>query len=92
MSPAAATVPRLARGCRIAEDPAHGPVLLIPEGVLRLIGPGLSIVRKCDGARTFADIVRELGVEFPGADPQTVERDAAAFLARLCERRAIDFE
>lgn len=91
-APAPETVPRLARGCRIGEDSAHGPVLLIPEGVLRLIGPGLTIVRRCDGVHTFGEIVRELVAGYPGADPQTIERDAAAFLARLRERRAVDYE
>jgi pyrroloquinoline quinone biosynthesis protein D len=84
-----ASIPRLARGCRLAADPAQGWVLLIPEGVLRLSGPGPEILRRCDGARTFADIVRELGVEFATAEAALVEAETAAFLDRLVARRIV---
>lgn len=88
----AASIPRLARGCRLSEDAAQGWVLLIPEGVLRLSGPGPGILRRCDGLRTFADIVRELGQEFAGADAARVQTETAAFLDRLAERRIIVVE
>jgi pyrroloquinoline quinone biosynthesis protein D len=83
------SVPRLSRGCRLSEDPAQGWVLLIPEGVLRLSGPGPEILRRCDGSRTFADIVRELGVEFAAPGAALVETETAAFLDRLVARRIV---
>jgi len=87
-----ASIPRLARGCRLSEDPAQGWVLLIPEGVLRLSGPGPRILQSCDGAHTFADIVRELGTEFAAADAARVESETSAFLDRLVARRIVVVE
>lgn len=87
-----ASIPRLSRGCRLSEDPAQGWVLLIPEGVLRLSGPGPRILRLCDGARTFGEIVGELGSEFAVADAARVEAETAAFLDRLVARRIVVLE
>jgi pyrroloquinoline quinone biosynthesis protein D len=88
----ATNIPRLARGCRLSEDPGQGWVLLIPEGVLRLSGPGPRILQRCDGSRTFGDIVRELGAEFAVADGARVEAETAAFLERLVARRIVVLE
>ena len=88
----ATQVPRLARGCRLSEDPAQGWVLLIPEGVLRLSGPGPHILRRCDGSRTFEEIVSDLGREFGGTDTARVETETAAFLDRLVDRRIVVVE
>jgi pyrroloquinoline quinone biosynthesis protein D len=87
-----ANIPRLARGCRLSEDPAQGWVLLIPEGVLRLSGPGPRILQRCDGSRSFADILRELGDEFAAPDAALVEAEAGAFLDRLVARRIVVVE
>jgi pyrroloquinoline quinone biosynthesis protein D len=86
-----ASIPRLARGVRLS-DSAEGWVLLIPEGVLRLSGPGPEILRRCDGARTFGEIVTELGREFAMADPARVATETAAFLERLIDRRIVVVE
>jgi len=87
----ASSVPRLARGCRL-QDTAEGWVLLIPEGVLRLNGPGPQILRRCDGAHSFAEIVRELGAEFGAAGDERVASETGAFLDRLVERRVVIVE
>jgi coenzyme PQQ biosynthesis protein PqqD len=88
----AANIPRLTRGCRLSEDPGQGWVLLIPEGVLRLSGPGPRILRLCDGAHTFGDIVLALGAEFAGSDVALVEAETAAFLDRLIARHVVVLE
>ncbi len=67
-----------------------GPVLLLPESMLRLTGPGPRIVELCDGARTLADVIGTLQSEFSGADPEMIRREVLAFLASLQERRALD--
>jgi pyrroloquinoline quinone biosynthesis protein D len=87
-----ASVPRLARGCRLSEDPAQGWVLLIPEGVLRLSGPGPRILSRCDGSRTFTEIVHELELEFAAAGDARIEAETAAFLDRLVARRVVVVE
>ena len=83
------SIPRLGRGCRLSEDPAQGWILLIPEGVLQLSGPGPHILQCCDGVRTLADIVNELGTKFPGAEAGRIEKETAAFLERLVEKRIV---
>ncbi len=89
--PTPANVPRLAAGCRMSQSADLGPVLLLPESMLRLTGPGPRIVELCDGTRTLADITAALQSEFSGADPEMIRREVLAFLASLQERRALDF-
>ena len=69
-----------------------GPVLLLPESMLRLTGPGPRIVELCDGERTLADVIATLQSEFSGADPDMIRREVLAFLASLNERRALNFK
>ena len=67
-----------------------GPVLLLPESMLRLTGPGPRIVELCDGTRTLANVIAALQSEFCDADPEMIRREVLAFLASLQERRALD--
>jgi pyrroloquinoline quinone biosynthesis protein D len=92
MPPSPDSRPRLALGCRL-NDPAGGEAtLLMPERAMKLNGPGLEIVRRCDGQRTVAAIAAELQGLYPSAPPATLEQDALQFLTRLWEKRAVDFE
>jgi pyrroloquinoline quinone biosynthesis protein D len=92
MPPAAESRPRLALGCRLNDPPGGEATLLMPERAMKLNGPGLEIVRRCDGQRTAAAIVQELVTLYPAAPPATIEREAMDFLTRLWEKRAVDFE
>jgi coenzyme PQQ biosynthesis protein PqqD len=89
--PALTNVPRLAPGCRMTESKDLGPVLLMPENMLRLTGPGPRIVELCDGARTLGDVIAALQSEFSGADPEMIRREVLVFLASLNDRRALDY-
>ena len=51
MTPDLQSRPRLAPGCRLGEN-NNQQVLLMPERALRLNGPSLEIVQRCDGSRT----------------------------------------
>lgn len=82
-------VPRLARGCRLMQDLEQSWVLLIPEGVLRLSGPGHEILHRCDGAHNFAQIVSELNDVFKSPDTGAVETETLAFLQRLVDRGVV---
>ncbi len=64
---------------------------MVPEGILKLTGPGKAIIALCDGRRTFSEIVAELMSLFPGGDEARIGRETAAFLERLRERRALEF-
>ncbi|HKX00464.1 MAG TPA: pyrroloquinoline quinone biosynthesis peptide chaperone PqqD [Bryobacteraceae bacterium] len=82
--------PKLRPGCRLNPSTPQGPMLLIPEGALRLVGPGQKIVERCDGEHTFDDVVRELKAEYPTAEPARIETEVTSFLTRLHEKRVID--
>jgi pyrroloquinoline quinone biosynthesis protein D len=83
------SVPRLGRGCRLADDKEQGWILLIPEGVLRLSGPGPHILQRCDGVRTVSQIVEELESVFPGTEAGLIAVETTAFLEKLMERRVV---
>ena len=86
----AASQPKLRAGCRLSQSAQQADVLLIPEGVLRLVGPGRKIVEHCDGQRTVSDIVRDLQGEFPAVDPGRIESEVNTFLARLHQKGVLD--
>lgn len=83
--------PRLALGVRLGENQGQR-VLLMPERALRLNGPSLEIVQRCDGKRTTQQIITELQQIYSKADPAKVEQDILGYLALLQKDRALDFE
>jgi coenzyme PQQ biosynthesis protein PqqD len=64
----------------------------MPERALRLNGPSLEIVQRCDGNHTVQQIISELQNLYSQADPQKVETDIRGYLTLLNEQRALDFE
>ena len=82
--------PQLAPGVRLGENQGHR-VLLMPERALRLLGPSLEIVERCDGKHTVAQIVSELQQIYSKAKPQKVEEDILGYLQLLHDERALDF-
>lgn len=83
--------PRLAPGVRLG-DSDQQRVLLMPERALRLNGPSLEIVERCDGRHTVQQIISELQVFYSKAEPAKVEQDILGYLALLQKERALDFE
>ncbi len=92
MTPELTKRPRLAPGCRLNEKSQPSRVLLMPERALRLNGPSLEIVERCDGIHTVQEIVADLQKLYSKAEPQKVEQDILGYLERLQEQRALDFE
>ena len=84
--------PRLAPGCRLNEKSQPQRVLLMPERALRLNGPSLEIIQRCDGNHTVRDIIAELQKKYAKAQPEKIESDILEYLSRLCDQRALDFE
>lgn len=83
--------PRLAAGVRLGESNQQR-VLLMPERALRLNGPSLEIVQRCDGTRTVQQIISELQQLYSKAEPNKVESDILGYLTLLQKERALDFE
>lgn len=79
--------PRLARHVRLSFDRSRQRhVLLLPETVVVLNGSGADILELCDGRRTVADVVAELGTRY-GSVPDDEVRQ---FLTRLIARRCVE--
>ena len=82
--------PKLKPGCRLSDSAQQGDVLLMPEGVLRLVGPGRKIVERCDGQHTLDEIVRDLKAEFPSVQPERIEAEVATFVERLNKKGVLE--
>ena len=79
--------PRLARHVRLAFCPTRKRhILLLPETVVVLRGTGADILELCDGQRTVAGIVSELGARYQTVPDDEVQR----FLTRLAARRCVE--
>ena len=66
-------------------------MLLMPERALRLNGPSLEIVERCDGRHTIQQIISELQKIYSKAEPERVEKDILGYLTLLHDQRALDF-
>ena len=64
----------------------------MPERALRLNGPSLEIVERCDGKHTVQQIIADLQKTYSQAEPHKVEQDILGYLALLQKDRALDFE
>jgi pyrroloquinoline quinone biosynthesis protein D len=91
MAPDPNSKPRLAPGCRLGENNQQR-VLLMPERALRLLGPSLEIIERCDGKHTVQQIIADLQKIYSKATPAKVEEDILGYLALLQKERALDFE
>ena len=83
--------PRLRSGCRFSEAAGQDNVLLIPEGLIKLAGPGRKILELCNGEHTFSQILTALQSVYPGAPIEQIERETTSYLERLRERGAVEF-
>jgi pyrroloquinoline quinone biosynthesis protein D len=92
MTPDQNSRPRLAPGCRLNEKNQQPRTLLMPERALRLNGPSLEIVERCDGKHTVQQIISELQKIYSKAEPRKVESDILGYLTLLQNERALDFE
>jgi coenzyme PQQ biosynthesis protein PqqD len=91
MKPDLQSRPCLAVGCRLNEKSQPSRVLHMPERALRLSGPSLEIIERCDGHRTVQEIISELQKLYSKAEPQKVESDILGYLTLLHDQRALDF-
>ena len=92
MTPDPNSKPRLAPGCRLNDKSQQPRTLLMPERALRLNGPSLEIVERCDGQHTVQQLITDLQKLYSKAAPEKVEQDILGYLKLLHDQRAIDFE
>jgi pyrroloquinoline quinone biosynthesis protein D len=82
--------PRLAAGCRWGGT-EENRVILFPEGAIKLQGTGRQILERCDGQRSFGEIIGELQKEFDTTDPEKIRGDIGKFLEQLQQKRIVDY-
>jgi pyrroloquinoline quinone biosynthesis protein D len=88
--PTESSQPRLAAGCRWGKN-GEEPVVLFPEGMIRVQGTGQSILELCDGQRTVDEIVGALSVRYARADPAKIHEEVDNFLEALQQKRIVDY-
>jgi len=49
------------------------------------------VLERCDGTRTFGEIIGELQKQFGQADPAKIRADITAFLEQLQKKRIVDY-
>lgn len=89
-APSDSSQPRLAAGCRWGGT-EQDRVILFPEGAIKLQGTGRQVLERCDGQRTFAEIIAELQKEFGKTDPEKIRSDISIFLEQLQKKRIVDY-
>ena len=88
-APLDSSQPRLAAGCRWGKQ-GEDPVVLFPEGLIRLQGTGQSVLELCDGERTLRQIVETLSKRY-STDTTKIREDVASFLETLQQKRVVDY-
>jgi pyrroloquinoline quinone biosynthesis protein D len=89
-SPQDSSQPRLAPGCRWGGT-EEDRVILFPEGAIKLQGTGRQVLERCNGQRTFGEIIVELQKQFGDADPAKIRVDISQFLEQLQKKRIVDY-
>jgi pyrroloquinoline quinone biosynthesis protein D len=88
--PVDSSQPRLAAGCRWGKN-GEEPVVLFPEGMIRVQRTGQSILELCDGQRTVAEIVGVLSARYTNTDPEKIHQEVSNFLEALQQKRIVDY-
>lgn len=84
------SVPKLAAGCRWGGT-VEAPVVLFPEGAIRVEGTGRIILELCDGHFPLADIIEKLEKQFLLAPKGKIRAEVQTFLEQLHAKRIIDY-
>ena len=91
MKPEMSDTPRLAAGCKLNEKTQTPRQLLTAGAPIRLQGPSLEIVLRCDGKHTVQQIAEDLQKLYAKAEPARVTEDLLSYLELLQGQKAIEF-
>jgi coenzyme PQQ biosynthesis protein PqqD len=89
--PVDSSQPRLAKGCRWGAASETEGTVLFPEGAIKVQGTGKTILERCDGQKTFAQIIDELLALYSSAPAAIVRDEAGKFLESLQNKRIVDY-
>ena len=82
--------PKLTSKARLRVDPLTGvPLLLFPEGVLRLNTSAAEVLALCDGRNSIPTIMQTLASRFNIQHADVVQNEVRNFLAELHHRRLV---
>lgn len=85
-----AAVPQVTPAFRFQwEEAQQAYVILYPEGMVKLNASAGEILKRCDGNKTFDDILEDLTRQFPGVD---LDRDVRSFLETARDNGWIRFK
>jgi coenzyme PQQ biosynthesis protein PqqD len=84
------SIPKFAAGCRWGGT-TEAPVVLFPEGTIRVEGTGRIILELCEGHFTLAEIVQKLETQFMLAPTGKIRADVQTFLEQLHAKRILDY-
>ncbi len=85
-----ASIPKLAPGCRWGGT-VEAPVVLFPEGAIRVEGTGRIILELCDGHFSLAQIIEKLEAQFFLAPKGKIRSEVQTFLEQLHAKRIDDY-
>jgi pyrroloquinoline quinone biosynthesis protein D len=83
-------IPQLATGCRWGGT-TEAPVVLFPEGAIKVEGTGRIILELCTGQLSVAEIIQKLEQQFILAPPGKIRADVISFLEQLRAKRIVDY-
>ena len=89
-TPSDTSQPRLAAGCRWGGT-EEDRVILFPEGAIKLQGTGRQILERCDGQRTFGEIIAGLQKEFGRPTRRRFAPTSACFWSSCRSKRIVDY-
>ncbi|MFL6799021.1 MAG: pyrroloquinoline quinone biosynthesis peptide chaperone PqqD [Xanthobacteraceae bacterium] len=82
--------PRLPRGVRLVHSEAQGGwVLLAPERVFKADAIAVEIIKRCNGAASFSEIVDDLAKTYK-APRERILTDVTALLRTLADKRLLE--
>jgi coenzyme PQQ biosynthesis protein PqqD len=84
------SIPQLAAGCRWGGT-TEAPVVLFPEGAIKVEGTGRVILELCTGQLSVGEIIHKLEQQFILAPPGKIRSDVISFLEQLHAKRILDY-
>jgi pyrroloquinoline quinone biosynthesis protein D len=84
----ASSRPVLPKGVRLTENPAQGWVLVAPERVFKADNIAVTILKRCDGAITVAQMADEFAAAYK-APRERIETDIITLLQTLADKRLL---
>ena len=81
--------PVLPKGVRLTENPQQGWVLVAPERVFKPDGIAVTILKRCDGVATVAQMADEFAAAY-NAPRERILSDIIGLLQSLADKRLLD--